>query len=368
MDYRVVWVHGLGPILPGYSLSWDQVYNPYLHFPATDFIEVDWAAVISSTMSGDNVATNTIAVPLTAQEQFAEAQVRHNLSTVLLARTTAQAHSPALVGEWSQVTQQVATGQVALPPWVLNPDPYIGEFVKYLVNRSIRTAVKQKVKEQLRPLANSGAHCSLIAHSWGTVVAYESLIDLEKERPTFHLAHLFTLGSPLWLVQSQLDDPSGRKPHNVANWVNIHAQGDVIGAGLTPGFRVDADDTVANFGDGDPHVSYFVAGNVAVERDIVAATLLAERSTWLSAGQQQQATDTWKSTQQILQAAFGAQAPTGTGIYQSWEHEYMNGYNHGGPLTLEFPTVNWNSQPIVCQYFAAGDRCEWDGSAHWYHG
>ncbi len=274
MDYRVVWVHGIGPVLPGYSLSWDQAYNPYLNFPATDFIEVYWADVFSSMMSVDNLGTNKIALPLTTQEQLVEAKVRQNMTTVLLARTTALAQSPALLGEWSQMTQKVATGRAGLQPWVLNPDAYIGEFVKYLVSRDVRNAVKEKAKEQLRPLANSGDNCSIIAHSWGTVVAYESLIDLENEIPVFQLAHLFTLGSPLWLVQYLLDDPSGRKPRNVANWVNIHAQGDVIGAGLTPGFQVDADDTVANFGDGDPHGSYFVIGNVAVERDIVAATIL----------------------------------------------------------------------------------------------
>jgi hypothetical protein len=106
------------------------------------------------------------------------------------------------------------------------------------------------------------------------VVSYESLLDLEKEMPTFQIAHLFTLGSPLWLVQYLLDDPSGRKPRNVANWVNIYAQGDLIGAGLTPGFQVYADYAVASFGGGDPHGSYFLVGNMAVERNIVAVTIL----------------------------------------------------------------------------------------------
>jgi hypothetical protein len=274
MDYRVVWVHGIGSIQPGYSLSWDQVYNPYLNFPATDFIEVFWADVFSSTLSVDSLGTNKIALPPTTQEQLVEAQVRKALTTVLLARATAQSPSPALLGEWAQITQNVARGQAQLPPWVLNPDAYIGEFVQYLVNRDVRDAVKEKAKEKLRPLANSGDNCSIIAHSWGTVVAYESLIDLEKELPAFQLAHLFTLGSPLWLVHYLLDDPTGRKPRNVTNWVNVYAQGDVVGAGLTPGFQVDADHAVPNFGNGDPHGSYFVDGNVAVERDIVAVSIL----------------------------------------------------------------------------------------------
>lgn len=278
MDYRVVWVHGIGPLQPGYSKGWDQAYNQYLNFNITDFMEVYWADAYSSTMSVDNLGTNMTTIPPTTQEQLVEAQVRKALTTVLLARITAQVQSPALLGEWSQLTNNMASGQVSLPPWVppwmLNPDAYIGEFVKYLVSREVRNAVKEKAKEQLRLLVNSGCNCSILAHSWGSVVAYESLLDLETEMPAFQLAHLFTLGSPLWLVHYLLEDSSGRKPRNVTNWVNIHAQGDMVGAGLIPGFQDDADYGVANYGNGDPHGSYFVDGNKAVEHDIVAVHIL----------------------------------------------------------------------------------------------
>jgi len=51
MDYRVVWVHGIGPTLVGYSDSWTQTYNQYLKFSVNDFIEVFWADAYSSTTS-----------------------------------------------------------------------------------------------------------------------------------------------------------------------------------------------------------------------------------------------------------------------------------------------------------------------------
>jgi len=94
--------------------------------------------------------------------------------------------------------------------------------------------------------------------------------------PALQLAHLFTLGSPLWLVHYLLENTTGRKPQNVTNWVNVHAQGDPIGAGLTPGFQVDADFLVPTFDNADPHGSYFEAGNVAVEHDIVAVDILGQ--------------------------------------------------------------------------------------------
>ena len=95
------------------------------------------------------------------------------------------------------------------------------------------------------------------------------------ELPAFQLANLFTLGSPLWLVQPLLDDHSGRKPRNVGRWVNVHAQGDLIGSWLKPAFQADQDYAVPNFGGGDAHGSCFVVGNTSVQHDIVAADVLS---------------------------------------------------------------------------------------------
>src|SRR6266699_4953508 len=103
MDYRVVWVHGIGSTLAGYSDSWTTTYNQYLKFPVTDFIEVLWADAYNSTMSEDNVELNKITLPFATQQQLLEAQVSKALTTVLLARATAQVQNPALLGEWSQL-------------------------------------------------------------------------------------------------------------------------------------------------------------------------------------------------------------------------------------------------------------------------
>jgi len=272
MDHRVVWVHGVGPTNPDYSVAWKNVFNEYFNFPDNDFITVFWRAVFTAMINALREQTIAGAPPPTAQE---EAAVYKALATVLLARATAQRSD--LLGEWSDLTSKAGTNEALLPDWVLNPDAFLGEFVKYLVYRDIRTAVKEKVKEKLRPLAGLGYDISIIAHSWGTVVAYESLIDLQQELPAFQLTNLFTLGSPLWLVQYLLDDPSGRKPANVANWLNIHAQGDLIGSWLNPAFQVDQDYAVPDFSGGvDAHDSYFLKGNVAVQRDIVAANIIAQ--------------------------------------------------------------------------------------------
>lgn len=252
MNYRIVWVHGLGNWNPGYSKEWTNTFNEYLKFPDGDFIEVFWRAVFIALTSAPRQATNEAALALAAQKQ---AEVRKAVATALLARAGAN--------------------EALLPGWVLNSDPIVGEFIQYLLESDIRTAVKAKMKEKLRLLAGLGFNISIIAHSWGTVVAYESLLDLQQELPAFQATRLFTLGSPLWLVQSLLNDSSGRKPGNVASWVNIHAQGDVIASSLN-NFQVDKDDEVPDFSGGvDAHESYLLPGNVAVQRAIVAANILA---------------------------------------------------------------------------------------------
>jgi hypothetical protein len=271
LNYRVAWVHGIGHAPAGYSNSWRKAFNASLNFPDGDYIEVLWSTVFGAMMRAMNLTEPVI--PLTPQEQAAEVDVRSTLETILLTRrpTIAPVQGMPLIREWAN---SVATRTIALPDWVLDPQDYIGEFSQYLASRRVRSAVKERFKQQLRPLAGRGYAISIIAHSWGTVVAYESLIDLEVDQPNLKLANLFTLGSPLWMVRYWLDERSGRKPRNIGKWINVDAEGDVIGAGLRPGFQVDKDFAVPNFQNAkEPHNSYFLSGNTVVQHDIVAATV-----------------------------------------------------------------------------------------------
>jgi metacaspase-1 len=266
--YRNAFVHGIGRPSAGFSVPWREAFNEYLNFPVGDYIEVLWSAAYPAMMQARNVDTPTAL--LTPQEQVEAVHLRKTLETILATRRPTKAPTPGkpALREWPEIATPEAFG---LPVWILDPRDYIGEFIEYLVNRSVRNAVKEKFKQQMRLLAGQGDTISIIAHSWGTVVAYESLIDLEGELPNLKLANLFTLGSPLWMVHYLLDERSGRKPRNTSRWVNIYAQGDVIGAGLKPGFQADQDFAVPNFGTpNDLHNSYFYKHNTAVQHDIVA--------------------------------------------------------------------------------------------------
>lgn len=285
MDHRIIWVHGIGDYQPGYSLAWQQVFNAYLNFPPEDYVETFWADVFNLTLAALTAAGAAATAPLallTQREQLRAVEVQSELEMLLTARASAFASGRAAGvrtrrgkagAPIKRVQLDAAAMPAALPDWLTLPKIHIGEFVQYLVSRRVRTAVKEKMKEQLRPLAGGDFAISVIAHSWGTVVAYDTLLDMETEQPDLHVAHLFTLGSPLWLVRHLLDDSSGRKPGELEDWANLEADGDFVGSWLSPGFHVDHDYETPDIG-GDPHSSYFADGNTAVQRDIIAQAIL----------------------------------------------------------------------------------------------
>lgn len=274
MQQRIIWIHGIGDHQEGYSAPWTTAFNEYFQLTTDAYLEVCWDTVFDVPRDLDSTAP----IELTEQELLAEQEVREDLETILLARSSALEQAEGTRGlddgvvEWSEY--QGGDGSRGSLDWLFNPNESIGDFTRYLVSRSLRTAIKEKAKERLRPLVGGDNHITVIAHSWGTVVAYDSLLDLVAEQPTLRVANLITLGSPLWAVRRFLDDRSGRKPGQVGTWVNVHARGDVVGAWLSAGFRVDKEFEVPNFGTAGAHSSYFVPHNEAVQRDIVKRFVL----------------------------------------------------------------------------------------------
>jgi metacaspase-1 len=294
MNHRIVWVHGIGNHRPGYSARWQAVCNPFLNLTPASYIEVIWEPILDRQQFAGTLSDDGQANPseLTPQEEAAEEQLKLELAMLIQARDSAlregeaaaaqasdTAGEPGVLGEegsaiveWSDVYES-APGVLGPSSWLRFADEYIGDFTRYLVSRSTRTAVKAELKNALRALEGPGP-LTIVSHSWGTIVAYESLLDLEVELPSLRVQRLFTLGSPLWMVSWLLQERSGRKPRQTARWINVTARGDRIGSWLRPRFQVDGDYLVPAVGE-DAHNSYFVEGNLAVQKDILAATILA---------------------------------------------------------------------------------------------
>jgi hypothetical protein len=88
---------------------------------------------------------------------------------------------------------------------------------------------------------------AVVAHSLGSVVAYETL----WQRPDLELELLLTIGSPLGMTHVVRDrlippaDPAtgrGARPPGVATWINIADQGDIVAATGSLAVRFDGVD------------------------------------------------------------------------------------------------------------------------------
>jgi hypothetical protein len=280
----VVWVHGIGEHRAGYSKPWRTVYNPHLKLRDADFMEVLWEPAMEAGTRGAPrgrrgaraAAVAPGGVELTAEERARERRIRSELEARLAQQAAVESRPMTARAdvaeplEWGQLRRRTPRGFWDV---ILNPNESIGDFARYLASRRLRLAVKECFKQKLRPLADDDVAISVIAHSWGTVVAYDSLIDLATELPSLRVANLFTLGSPLWLVRWLLDESSGRKPEQLGFWMNVHARGDLVGSWLKPAYDLDRDFEVPSVGR-DAHGSYFVKDNPAVQRDLVAARVL----------------------------------------------------------------------------------------------
>ncbi|MFN8536969.1 MAG: hypothetical protein U0232_05785 [Thermomicrobiales bacterium] len=121
-----------------------------------------------------------------------------------------------------------------LPDWLTNPDAYLGDFINTLSAAASATPSRRRPKRSCS-LAGTGDRCALITHSWGTVVAYDALLDPAAEIPNLlPICRPLHARQPLWLVRRLLQDSSGRKPPQTAIWINIHAEGDPVGLTSAP--------------------------------------------------------------------------------------------------------------------------------------
>ena len=125
------------------------------------------------------------------------------------------------------------------------------------------------------------------SHSWGTVVAYEGLRNLDAFPASGRVENLFVVGSALsisavqWNLFGRLSD--GRRPRHVRNLINLDATGDIVGGPLSGKFSISAEHLglkaincrTVPFTDiplsiSCAHSSYFDADNVVVNRDVFA--------------------------------------------------------------------------------------------------
>ena len=277
----LVSVHGIGKHRPGFSNDWWNALSPYvggMFEPSTlgqGRMEVVWSDLVNSRSLADGSVPG--AQGLEGQDARAEA-LRASILEVIEDRGDREA-ARGLGLEQRPSTRGFLDG--------------LDDFLVYMLNEGMRRQILERFTSKVGPLLDAGVTVDVMSHSWGTVVAYEGLRELEARPRAGRVAHFFTVGSALSIgpVQETLR-PANRPPQggkapfpSLANiWVNLDAQGDLVGGSLSRRFPVSREylnllpttcpKRLWGYDLGCAHGSYFQASNTAVNRDIFAAHLL----------------------------------------------------------------------------------------------
>jgi hypothetical protein len=118
---------------------------------------------------------------------------------------------------------------------------------RYLKNRDgVGTAVRAMLRAEIDSALEANAPFLLLGHSLGSVIAYDTLWELSRERGrTPRFDPFITMGSPLatHFIQRKLrgsrERGAARYPANIGRWVNFTARGDTtaLRQHLKPAFQ-----------------------------------------------------------------------------------------------------------------------------------
>lgn len=296
-NQRLVYVHGICRHTTGFSNSWWNSLQPFL--PGTfgpgilgqTRLEVVWsdlvnqAGLLLAAQAETAGATQAGEVSAIQQWQQASAEIKEALrdreDQAGLAARAPLDDAPRAEGVFDPITEPHLASGISIPG--IN---CIDDFAVYLTSDNTRQRILDRFIDLVRPELQAGRSLNIIAHSWGTVVAYEGLRQLEDQGlKTPLVQNFFTVGAALSIppVKMRLRsmNKDGKKPANTRRWFNLDVRGDIVGGPLKGRpYAVDADFVNLEpvgcnsvLGIVNPqcaHGSYFVAANKAVNRDIFA--------------------------------------------------------------------------------------------------
>ena len=104
------------------------------------------------------------------------------------------------------------------------------DLYKYYEKKKIRDELRSRLRKEI--IANKNKRIMVIAHSMGSIVAYDVLRELGRSDPNFSIEHFVTIGSPLGLphVKYKIHQENHlvRTPSNVKKWSNLADKRDPV--------------------------------------------------------------------------------------------------------------------------------------------
>lgn len=283
-ERSIVYVHGICWHDSGYSIDWFRAMRPHLTRDLAARLErnheeVLWSKHVSTEPDSRSHGRTETKRGDEEQQLFDELhEILRDRATQAAELQMSPTHSRGARTQFS--SRDIERALLGIPGL-----DCVDDFVKYLYSRATRKKVIKEFTKVVVPLLESGHEIDIISHSWGTVVAFESLHQLSSDQFDGRVKNLFTVGSALSIrsVQRRLKygAETGERPGLVDNWVNIDARGDIVG-GTLRGFSTEVDSEYLNlepvgcsegiFGVSPScsHSSYFNERNITVNRDIFA--------------------------------------------------------------------------------------------------
>jgi hypothetical protein len=287
---RLIYVHGICRHVQHFSDPWWNSLHPFV---PTAFgqgvlgqtrLEVIWSDIVNAASAALAAAAGGAGAARVVSAEQARKRTSDEIKEALRDRADQHMLNAALRSDGLAGGPMAAgdtSGLISIPG--VN---CIDDFSIYLIDDGVRQQIIDRFIAVVRPEIQAGRELDIISHSWGTVVAYEGLRQMEDEGLTASVVcDFFTVGAALSIgpVKSRLRDANkdGRKPASVRRWLNLDAHGDLVGGPLKGRpFAVDQDfvnlqpvGCSSFLGLVNPtcaHSSYFDSSNVAVNRDIFA--------------------------------------------------------------------------------------------------
>jgi len=159
----------------------------------------------------------------------------------VIVQAEASAADRAEASSWKRRLARLAFSAADVMPFLLRYitndrlELHLRDLRRYQLNENeIAEHTRQMLKIPLRSATESGRPVLLIAHSMGSVIAWDSLWQMShNERDRVHIDTLLTMGSPLGqrFVQRRLhgfhEKGGERYPLGIDRWVNLAAIGDL---------------------------------------------------------------------------------------------------------------------------------------------
>ena len=260
----LVYVHGISTHDAGYSDGWFRALRGHLS-RSMERKEVLWSRHVNPR----------VAATGSRQRSAAERRFEQELLEELGSRAAALERRLSTPGDAVRLQGERGDGLA------------MDDFIRYMTVSATRREILAEFRRVVFPLLQSGHNVHLIAHSWGTVVAYEGLRALDGQALSGRVRNLFCVGGALSIgvVRRNLFERvhDGRRPAVVERVVNIDAGGDIVGGPIGEHFHVNQEVlgtkptgcneipfTDVAWNPACAHASYFREANLEVNRRIFA--------------------------------------------------------------------------------------------------